>query len=146
MYTARRTIWYFIHVNRTMLKIWPRLTFGWPFANISLTIHQRHSKLYIVVILRTQRAIWHTWKHDVSSVIAIWPRIHPCVKPTWEGAYCPKFCQNIFQHVVTSKPPLTQFRQNVVQYFCHYTLQLLILQFYLQHYIYKKFYLFYFSM
>ena len=30
-----------------------------------------------------------------------------------EGAYCPKFCQNIFQHVVTSKPPLTQFRQNV---------------------------------
>ena len=53
MYTPRWTIWYFIHVNRTLLKIWPHLTFGWPFANISLTIHQRHSKLYIFVILKT---------------------------------------------------------------------------------------------
>ena len=31
----------------------------------------------------------------------------------WGRAHWPKFCQNIFQHVATSKPPLTQFSQNV---------------------------------
>ena len=112
MYTAWRTIWYFIHVNRTLLKIWPNLTFGWPFTNIFLTIRQRHRKLYIFVILKTYRTIWNTWKH-VPSIFEFWPQIHPCVTPTGEGAYYPKCCQNIFQHVVTSKPPLTQFRQNV---------------------------------
>ena len=89
--TAIQTIWYFIHVNRTLLKIWPHLTFAWPLANITLTKNQRHNNLYIFVILKRQRAmiIWHTWK-NISSIFEIWPQINPYVTPTGEGVYCLK--------------------------------------------------------
>ena len=55
MYKLRGIILYIIHANRMLLKIWPHLTFGWPFVNISLTIHPTHSKLYIFVILKAEQ-------------------------------------------------------------------------------------------
>ena len=94
-----------------LLKIWPHLTFGWPFLNIFLTIHPTHSKLYIFVILITSRVIWYTWK-VIWSILKIWPPLDPCVTPTGKGSNCPKFCQNIFWPITTSKPSITHFRQN----------------------------------
>ena len=62
MCKPRGIFWYIIYANWMLLKIWPHLTFRWPFANISLTIHSTHSKLYIFVIPITSRVIWYTWK------------------------------------------------------------------------------------
>ena len=73
MFKARQTIWYVIHADWMLLKMWPHLTFGWPFANISSTIHPTYGKLYIFVILMTKRVIWHTWK-QCSSIFEIWPQ------------------------------------------------------------------------
>ena len=50
MYKTRQTIWCVIHAERTSLKIWPHLTFGWHFTYISSTIH-KHRTNYIFVIL-----------------------------------------------------------------------------------------------
>ena len=111
MCKLRGIIWYIIHANRTLLKIWPHLTFGWPFVNISLTIHPTHSKLYIFVILITSRVMWYTWK-VIWSILKIWPLLDPCVTPTWKGPNRPKFCQNIVCPITTSKPSITHFRQN----------------------------------
>ena len=115
----RGIIWYIIHVNRMLLKIWPHLTFGWPFVNMSLTIHPTHSKLYIFVILITSRVIWSTWKAIWSS-LKIWPPLDPCVTPTGKGPNRPKFCQNIFWPITTSKPSITHFRQMALEHFFHY--------------------------
>ena len=111
MYKLRGIIWYIIHANRTLLKIWPHLTFGWPFVNISLTIHPTHSKLYIFVILITSRVIWYTWK-VIWSILKFWPPLDLCVTPTGKGPNRPKFCQNIFWPVTTLKQAITHFRQN----------------------------------
>ena len=74
MFKLRGIIWYIIHANRMLFKIWPHLTFGWPFVNISLTIHPTHSKLYIFVILITSRVIWYTWK-AIWSILKFWPHL-----------------------------------------------------------------------
>ena len=111
MCKPRRIIWYIIHANRMLLKIWPHLTFGWPFVNISLTVQPTHRKLYIFVILITSRVIWYTWK-VIWSILKIWPPLDPCVTPTGKGPNRPKFCQNIFWPITTSKPSITHFRQN----------------------------------
>ena len=111
MCNPRGIIWYIIHANRTLLKIWPHLTFGWPFVNISLTIHSTHSKLYIFVILMTSRVIWYTWK-VTWSILKFWPPLDLCVTPTGKGPNRPKFCQNIVWPITTSKLSITHFRQN----------------------------------
>ena len=87
------------------------LTFRWPFVNISLTIHPTHSKLYILAILITSWVIWYTWK-VIWSILKIWPPLDPRVTPTGKGHNRPKFCQNIFWPITTSKPSITHFRQN----------------------------------
>ena len=81
------------------------------FVNIALTIHPTYSKLYIFVILITSRVIWYTWK-VIWSIFKIWPPLDPCVTPTGKGSNRPKFCQNIFWPIMTSKPSITHFRQN----------------------------------
>ena len=111
MCTLRGIIWYIIHANRMLLKIWPLLTFGWPFFNISLTMHPTHSKLYIFVILITSWVIWYTWK-VIRSILKILPPLDPCVTSTGKRPNRPKFCQNIFWPITTSKPSITHFRQN----------------------------------
>ena len=111
MCKLRGIIWYIIHANRMLLKIWPHLTFGWPFVNITLTIHPTHSKLYIFVIPMTSRVIWYTWK-VIWSILKFWPPLDPCVTPTGKGPNRPKFCQNIFWPVTTSELSITHFRQN----------------------------------
>ena len=107
----RGIICYCIHANRMLMKTWPHLTFGWPFVNIPLTIHPTHRKLYIFVILITSRVIWYTWK-IIWSILKIWPLLDPCVTSTGKGLNCPKFCQNIFWLITTSKSSITHFRQN----------------------------------
>ena len=94
-----------------VVEIWPHLTFGWPFVNISLTIHPTHSKLYIFVILITSRVMWYTWK-VIWSILKFWPPLDLCVTPTGKGPNSLKFCQNIFWPTTTSKPSITHFRQN----------------------------------
>ena len=111
MYKLRGVIWYVIHANRMLLKIWPHLTIGWPFVNISLTMHPTYIKLYIFVILITSRVIWYTWK-VIWSILKIWPPLDPCVTPTGKGPNRPKFCQNIFWPITTLKLSITHFRQN----------------------------------
>ena len=111
MCKLRGIIWYIIHANRMFLKIWPHLTFGWPFVNISLTIHATHSKLYILVIPMTSRVIWYTWK-VIWSILKFGPPLDPCVTPTGKGPNRPKFCQNIFWPITTSKLSITHFRLN----------------------------------
>ena len=111
MCKLRGIIWYVIHANRMLLKIWPHLTFGWPIVNISLTIHPTHSKLYIFVILITSRVIWYTWK-VIWSILKIWPPLDPSMTPTEKMPNRPKFRQNISWPVTTSKPSITHFRQN----------------------------------
>ena len=111
MCTLRGIIWYIIHANRMLLKIWPHLTFGWPSVNISLAIHPTHSKPYIFVILITSRVIWYTWK-VIWNILKIWPPLAPFVTLTGKGPNRPKFCQNIFWPITTSKPSITHFRQN----------------------------------
>ena len=111
MCKLRGILWYIIHANRMLLKIWPHLTFGWPFVDISLTMHPTHSKLYIFVILLTSRVIWYTWK-VIWSIMKIWPQHDPCMAPTGKGPNHPKFCQNILWLITTLKPSTTRFRQN----------------------------------
>ena len=111
MCKPRGIIWYIIHANRTLLKIWPHLTFGWPFANISQTIHPTHSKLYIFAILITSRVIWYTWK-VIWSILKFWSHLTYALTPTGKGPNRPKFCQKIFWPLTTSKPSITHFRQN----------------------------------
>ena len=45
MCKLRGKIWCIIHTNWMLLKNRPHLTFGWPFVNISQTIHPMHRKL-----------------------------------------------------------------------------------------------------
>ena len=107
----RGIIWYILHANQMLLKIWPHLTFGWPFDNISLTIHPTHSKLYIFVILVTSQVILYTWK-VIWAILKIWPPLDPCVTPTGKGPNRPQFCQNIFWPITTSKQSTTHLSQN----------------------------------
>ena len=123
MCKLRRIFWYVIYANWMLLKIWPHLTFGWPFVNISLTIHPTHSKLYIFVILTTSRVIWYTWK-VIWSILKYWPPLDPCVTPTGKGPNRLKLCRNIFWPIMTSKPSITHFRQNGTWVLFHYSLQL----------------------
>ena len=95
MWKLRGIIWYIIHANRTLLKFWPHLTFGWSFVNISPTIHPTPSKLYISVILITSRVIWYTWK-VIWSILKFWPPLDLCVTPTGKGPNHPKFFVKIF--------------------------------------------------
>ena len=122
MCELREIIWYIIHANRMLLKIWPHLTFGWLFVDISLTIHPTHSKLYIFVILIISRVIWYTWK-AIWSILKFRPPLDLCVTPTGKGPNRPKFWQNIFRPITTSKPSVTHFHQNAREYFFHYCLQ-----------------------
>ena len=92
-------IWCIIYANRMLLKIWPHLTFGWPFVNISLTIHPTHCKLNSF-----SKVIW--------SSLKVWPPPDLCVTPTGKGPNRPKCCQNIFCSITTSKLSITHFRQN----------------------------------
>ena len=107
MCKLRGIIWYIIHANRMFLKIWPHLTFKWPFVNIALTIHPTHSKLYIFVILIASRVIWYTWKVTWSIL-----KFYPYLTSAWPLPNCPKFCQNIFWPITNSKPSITHFRRN----------------------------------
>ena len=111
MCKLRRIFWFVIYANWMLLKIWPHLTFGWPFVNISLTTHPTHSKLYIFVILITSRVIWYTWK-VIWIILKFWTPLDLCVTPTGKGPNSLKFCQNIFWPTTTSKPSITHFRQN----------------------------------
>ena len=111
MCKLRGIIWYIFHANRMLLKIWPHLTFGWPFVNISLTIHPTHNKLYIFVILITARVMWYTWK-VIWSILKFWPLLDLCVTRTGKGPNRSKFCQNIFWPITTLKQSITHFRQN----------------------------------
>ena len=90
MCKLRGTIWYIIHANRTLLKIWSHLTFGWPIVNIPLTIHPTHSKLFIFVILMTSRVLWYTWKL-IWSILKFWPPLDLCVTPSGKGPNRPNF-------------------------------------------------------
>ena len=123
MRKLRGIIWYIIYENRMSLKIWPHLTFGWPFVNISLTIHPTHGKLYIFVNLITSRVIWYTWK-IIWSILKIWPSLDPYVTPTGKGPNRPKFCQNIFWPITTSKPSISHFDKMALEYFFHYIFNL----------------------
>ena len=111
MCKLRGIIWYIVHANRMLLKIWPHLTFGWPFINISLTVHPTHRKLYIFAIIITSRVIWYKSK-VIWSILKCWPLLDLCVTPTGKGPNRPNFCQNIFSPITTSKPSITHFRQN----------------------------------
>ena len=95
-----------------VVKNFTPLTFGWPFVNISLTIHPTHSKLYMCVILITSRVFWYTWKAIWSIILKIWPSLDPYVTPIWNWPNRPKCCQNSFWTITTSKPSITNFRQN----------------------------------
>ena len=92
----------------SFMQIWSHLTFGWPFVNISLTIHPTHSKLYIFVTL-TSNLIYMKghWKHFENLT-----PLDPCVTPTGKGPNRPNFCQNIIRPITTSKPSITYFHQN----------------------------------
>ena len=59
----------------------------------------------------TSRVIWYTWK-VIWSILKFWPPLDPCVTPTGKGPNCPKFCQNIFWPITTTKLSITHFRQN----------------------------------
>ena len=83
----RGIIWYIIHPNRMLLKIWPHLTFGWPFVNIASTIHPTHNKVYIFVILITSWVIWYTW-----NLTPTWPLRDPYL----EGAKSSKILSKYF--------------------------------------------------
>ena len=80
-----------------VVEIWPHLTFGWPFVNISLTMHPTHSKLYIFVILMTSRVIWYTWKL-IWSILKFWPPLDLCVTPTGKG---PNRSKNLSKYFLT---------------------------------------------
>ena len=111
MCKQRGIFWYIIYANWMLLKIWPHLTFGWPYVNISLTIHPTHSKLCIFVYLIAPHAIWYTWK-VIWSISKLWSLLDFSVTPTRKGPNRPKFCQNIFWPIMTSKSPITHFCQN----------------------------------
>ena len=98
---------YVIYENGMLLKIWPHLTFGWPFVNISLTTHPTHSKLYSFVILITSRVIWYTWK-VIWSILKFWP----LRDSYWEGAKSSKILSKYFWPITISKPSITHFRRN----------------------------------
>ena len=120
MCKLRGIFWYIIYANWMLLKIWPHLTFGWPFVDISLTIHPTHSKLYFCDPI-TSRKIWYTWK-VIWSILKFWLTIYLCVTPTGKGPYRPKFCQNIFWPITTSKPSITHFHQNGTWVLFHFSL------------------------
>ena len=109
MSKLRGIFWYVIYANWMLLKIWPHLTFGWPFVNISLTIHLTHSKLY--VFGDPSNLTSNTWK-VIWSNLKFWPPLDLCVTPTGKGTNRPKSCHNIFWPVTTSKPSITHFRLN----------------------------------
>ena len=94
MSKLREIIWYIIHANRMLLKIWPYLTFGWPFVNIALTMHPTHSKLYIFVILITSRVIWYTWT-VIWNILKIWRQLDHD-DSYWEGAKSSKILSTYF--------------------------------------------------
>ena len=93
-----------------LLTIWPHLTFGWPFVNISLTIHPIHSKLYNLVILITSREIWYTWKHlkHFENLTPTWP----LSDPYWEEAKSSIILSKKFLIYKDFKSTITHFRQN----------------------------------
>ena len=124
MCKLRGIFWYIIYANRMMLKIWTHLTFGWPFVNISLTIHPTHNKLYIFVILIASRVIWYTWK-VIWRILKFWPLLDLCVTPTGKGPNRPKFCQNIFWPITTSNHQQLIFVKMALEYFFHYSLHTL---------------------
>ena len=86
-----------------LLKIWPHLTFGWPFVNISLTIHPTHSKLYIFVILITSRVIWYIYERPFETFWKFNPP-WPLRDPYWEGAKSSKILSKYFLTYNDFKP------------------------------------------
>ena len=92
--------------NLTPLDLW--MTFRWYHPN-----HATYTETIFIFwsLIITSRVIWYTWK-VIWSILKIWPPLDPCVTPTGKGLNRPKFCQNIFWPITTSKPRITHFRQN----------------------------------
>ena len=92
MCKLRGIIWYIIHANRMLLKIWPHLTFGWPFVNISLTIHPTDSKLYDPFDLTSNLIYMKGHLKHFEMLTPIWP----LRDPYWEGAKSSKILSKYF--------------------------------------------------
>ena len=94
MCKLRGIFWYVIYAN-WMLKIWPHLTFEWPFVNISLTIHPIHSKLYIFwdpYNLTSNLIYMKGHLKHFEIVTPTWP----LRDPYWEGAKSSKILSKYF--------------------------------------------------
>ena len=71
--------------HRMLLKIWPHLTFGWPFVNISLTIHPTHSKLYYLYDPYNLTSNFTYMKGHLKYFEILTPT-WPSRDPYWKGA------------------------------------------------------------
>ena len=78
-----------------LLKIWPHLTFGWPFVNISLTIHPTHSKLYIFCDPYNLTSNLIYMKGHLKHFEMLIPT-RPLRDPYWEGAKSSKILSKYF--------------------------------------------------
>ena len=90
----RGVICYIIHANQILLKIWPHLTFGWSFVNISLTIHPTHRKLYFCDPYNLTSNLIYMKGHlkHFENLTATWP----LRDPYWEGAKSSKILSKYF--------------------------------------------------
>ena len=89
----RGIFWYIVYSNWMLLKSWPNLTFGWPFINISITIHvHTHSKLIYIffVILTTSRVIWYT-RNAIWSIMKFWPHLTSAWPLLWRDQIVKNF-------------------------------------------------------
>ena len=111
MCKLRGIIWYIIHANQMLLKIWPHLTFGWPFVNISLTIHPTHSKTiyFCDPYDRTSNLIYMKGHSKHFEILTpTWPLRDPC----WEGGKSSKILSKYFLTYNDFKLLITHFHQN----------------------------------
>ena len=97
-----------------LLKIWPYLTFGWPFVNISLTINPTHRKLYIYIYFcdpynPTSNLIYMKGHlKQFENLTSTWI----LRDPYWEGAKSSKMWSKYFLTYNVFKPSTTHCRQN----------------------------------
>ena len=90
MCKLRGITWYIFHVNRMLLKIWPHLTFGWPFVNISLHIA---NYIFFYPYDRTNNLIY--MKGHLNHFEILTPT-WPLRDPYWEGAKLSKILSKYF--------------------------------------------------
>ena len=95
MCKLRGIIWYIIHANWMLLKIWPHLTFGLPFVNIFLTMHPTHSKLYICYDPYNLTSNFIYMKVHLKHFEILTPT-WPLRDPNWEGAKSSKISSKYF--------------------------------------------------